>query len=194
MSNSIGTFPSSNSCGIFASKAFIRCSQASSRLPQRASDSDIVAPGCQPCECGQAQTLVLKALTKHGVCRLKSAAKSSQYNREWSFRVLALERARTVGIQTLYYSKKDDVFDLPRPDLKDVRSQLARLVGKKRRVADLYEHYGVRVAPEYICVAACLGKGRFKQNAVLPNRSCPKRDRVRSLEGLLGSPREAQGW
>lgn len=113
-----------------------------------------------------AQSLMLDALSKNGVCQLKSTAKNSQYNREWTFRAFALARARAAGVRRLYYSQADDILDLPGPDLKNVKPQLARLVGKKRRVADLYEKHGVCVAPEYICMASCLRVGRFRKNAV----------------------------
>ena len=79
-----------------AIQGFLNMHQTLNSLPQVASLASYK----------QAQTLVLKALSEHAVCQLKSTAKNSQYNREWSFRVLALARARTAGIQRLHYSKE----------------------------------------------------------------------------------------
>ena len=66
----------------------------------------------------------------------------------------ALGEARHFGIMRLYVSSEDPVRDLPGPDLTGIKEQL----GPDNRIVDVIRRYGIRVRPEYICMAACLSK------------------------------------
>ncbi len=115
------------------------------------------------------QNLVLAKLSELRVCQLSSGV-GLQYNRQFSFRMYQLSESRCLGIQRLAYLSTDVVGSLPGPDGKGVR----RIIGAGRPVADLYEKEGVKVFPEYVCAAACLGSGRYRE-ALVSKREARRR-------------------
>ena len=101
------------------------------------------------------QKIVLRSMSSERVPQLTTPGIRS-YNREWTFRVYALAQARHLGIMRLYVSAEDRVRDLPGPDTIGIKG----LFGKENCIQDVIIGYGIRVRPEFICMAACISKGR----------------------------------
>ena len=91
---------------------------------------------------------------------LSSRSKRSQYNREWVFRALAIGHGRSMGVQRLYYGKRDLICELPGLDLHCHLQRLQEYIGTPL-VRSLYEIHKVVVLPEYITAALCMEGGLF---------------------------------
>ena len=107
--------------------------------------------------------VMLAGWSKLRVPQLASTRPLWQYNREWVFRCIALGDARSRGCQRLYYSNEDRIADLPGPDCNKHLTTLERL-SRTKYVATLYKRHNVRICPEYISAALCLGHGRYGEN------------------------------
>ena len=107
---------------------------------------------------GKNMNTVVKAMTRF---RVPQMAKKG-YNAEWCFRSWQIATMRVQGIDRLYYGPTDTVSMLPGPDGKQARRRL----GPTRTVASLYEVHGITICPEYICLAACLRSGKYKENVM----------------------------
>jgi len=105
---------------------------------------------------GQNLLIVSKAMTRLSVPQMAT----NGYNKEWSFRSWQVATNRANGLQRLKYEVSDTVSMLPGPDGKNAR----RSLNPKLKVADLYKHHGITTLPEYICLAACLRSGKYKEN------------------------------
>ena len=105
---------------------------------------------------GQNLLIVSKAMTRLSVPQMAT----NGYNKEWSFRSWQVATNRANGLQRLKYGVSDTVSMLPGPDGKNAR----RSLNPKLKVADLYKHHGITTLPEYICLAACLRSGKYKEN------------------------------
>ena len=133
-----------------------------------------------------AQAKVLESFTKNKVPQLLSTQKPRQYNREWTFRCFALAEARLAGVQRLYYSSTDPISSLPGPDVKQVRKDLLAACGGGGTIAEMYTKLRIAVPPEYVCMAACLSRGKYKAKAVSSSAAQKRLQQGRCLHCFLG--------
>ncbi len=99
---------------------------------------------------------------KHKVPLIGRSGRKKAYNREWTYRPLALAKARAKKIRRLSLHKNAQIVDFPGPDMSGCFKTLAKQTGCKTGV-QLYKKYHMTIPPEYVARCGCMSWGQYRQ-------------------------------